>query len=199
MSTNDFQMLPTPPDSQRSSQRARRKLNSSDESSSSNRSVGSTLLDDTTSDYRIGRPGPLLALPLVTDRVRPDPQINAAYEGINFQLQQNLSDLEIPYSSVGLVRRYEPRKVPTEANFTILVQAEKHDSWEAALDNIHDLLIHNGPKKVRIEIMSHLAHLYFFAPKSNAAFQETWEASLKAVILDVLGALPRWQSLTVLA
>lgn len=186
---NSVKILPTPPASHRSSRR--RRLNSSDESAASSGS-GSSIVNDKISKYRVGRPAPLRALPLTTVEV-PN---YAPYKRIQEQVHQSLQKLGITYTFAHLVQRYEPGMSPTDEDYTILIEADQHDQWEAALETISGLL--PQPTNVRIEIISPLAHVDFFPTRLDQEFKEAWDISLRAQIIKALGSGAEWQSLTVL-
>lgn len=197
MSTKDFQMLPTPPGSQRSSRATPRKLYSSEESTASSQSTGSITID-ITSESRQGTPAPLRALPLRTKYISPKSPISEAYQPIKYDVHHILRDLEIDYSTVDLVQRWEPGKSPTAADVTILIMAEQSQHWQAALNNIQRLIIENKLPFMRLEIMDEEARLNFFLPTCNVDFKKTWDSSLRARVLDTLGVTGQWQSLTIL-
>ena len=190
-------MLPTPPESQRSSRATRGKLYSSEESTASSQSTGSIPID-ITSAFRQGIPAPLRALPLCTEYISPKSPISEAYQPIKYAVRYVLRDLEIDYSTVDLVQRWESGKSPTASDVTILIMAEQSQHWQAALNDIQTLMIESKLPFMRLEIMNEKACLSFFLPKFDADFKKTWDSSLRARVLDTLGGDGQWQSLTIL-
>ncbi|MDI1491053.1 MAG: hypothetical protein OHK93_002258 [Ramalina farinacea] len=198
MSAKKFQMLPTPPSSQRSSRAERRKLNSSEESTASSQSTGSITIDITASEFRLGIPAPMRALPLRTASVDQKSPVSVAYQSIKYDVHWILGELEINYSTLSLVQRWEPGQSPTAADVTILIMADQSPHWQAALNEIQTLIIKKRLPFMRLEIMNEKAHLNFYLPTSNADFKKDWDSSLKARVLSTLGTAGQWRSLTIL-
>ena len=191
-------MLPTPPESHRSPRATRGKLYSSAESTASTQSTGSITID-VTSEFRQGTPAPLRAWPLCTKYISPKSPISMAYQPIKYDVHHILRDLEIDYSTVDLVQRWEPGKSPTAADVTILIMAEQGaQHWQAALNDIQTLIISNNLPFMRLEIMTEEARFFFFLPTSDTALENIWASSLRARVLDTLGLAGQWQSMTIL-
>ena len=170
MSTKEFQMLSTPPESQRSSRATPRNLYSSTESTASNQSIGPITIN-ITSDFRQGTPAPLRAWPLCTTYMSPKSPISVAYEPIKYDVHHILRDLEIGYSTVQLVQRFEPGNSSTATDVTILIMAEPSQHWQTALNNIQSLMISNKLPFMRLKLISEEARLFYFLPKSDTALK----------------------------
>ena len=198
MSADKFQMLPSPPDSQRGTRADRRKLNSSEESTASTEPSGIIPIDVTASEFRLGIPAPLRALPLITDYVNSDAPVSRAYQPIKYNIYAILRGLNISYSTVDLVQRWEPGQSPNAGDVTILIMAEQSQHWQAALNDIQRLIMRNNLPFMRLEIMNEKAHLSFFLPRSHPAFKDKWNTSIRARVLDTLGLTGQWRSLTIL-
>ena len=154
---------------------------------------------DQSHEYRLGAPGDLRELPLLTqysDSVSP---ISPSWLSIEPVVLNILLTGGIHGFNTSFVQRFEPGDRPADSDWTILVTTKKKseqdkEKWKKAVESILKI---DGVSEshIKIEIMDPRAMQYLFLPQIENSFEKAWESGLEDDIIHALGNGP-WRTMT---
>lgn len=157
-------------------------------------------LVDSTDNYRMGAPGPLLPLPLQDSPIQANEAIITAWPAsLRDEVMRAVRKHSIKYWSVGVYHRHLPMDEPSENDLTVFIIATRSDEsgWAAFVDETYQSFCMLGYEHLHLEIADGRAmngtKTFQILPEDRAV---TWWPLVRPIVLAELCGI-KWHCLQV--